>query len=377
MKKKDNNYHKVLKVLYHKHKLTKLEISQLTGLSIPTVTKNTDKLMEDEFIRHIGVGTSSGGRRPALFTINDNARYSIGVDISPDRVRIILTNIKLKIIERRKFDLNEKFSFDETMKQVMKETQSIVEENNIDTEKLLGIGISVHGIINRNKMVLSVAPNMSLKNIDFRKYTKYFPCQVYIENEANCGVIAEKFFLSPEDSSNVVYLSINEGLGSGVIINRKLFNGTHRRAGEFGHMKIGCEGRLCGCGSKDCWETYCSERAILKEYKLETGKTLNDVDYIFKLYEQNNESAINVVNKYINYLADGIRNVILIMDPETIIVGGRMAKYKKVLQYSLKKKIYEDCNLYFEEDVQIIFSTLHEDASIIGAALIPINDVLF
>lgn len=377
MKEKDNNYHKVLKVLYQKHKLTKLEISQLTGLSIPTVTKNTDKLMEDEFIRHVGVGTSSGGRRPALFTINDNARYSIGVDISPDRVRIILTNIKLKIIERRKFDLNEKFLFDEIMKQVLKETQSIIEENNIDLEKLLGIGISVHGIINRNKMVLSVAPNMSLKNIDFRKYTKYFPGRVNIENEANCGVIAEKFFLPKKDSSNVVYLSINEGLGSGVVINRKLFNGTNRKAGEFGHMKIGCEGRLCGCGSKDCWETYCSERAILKEYKLETGKVLNDVDDIFKLYEQGNESSIKVVNQYIDYLADGIRNVILIMDPETVIIGGRMAKYKKVLQRSLEEKVYEGCNLYSEEDVQIIFSNLHEDASIIGAALTPINCVLF
>lgn len=376
MENKNENYYKVLRALYKSSELTKFDIAQQTGISIPTVTKNTEELMEDGLILHSGVATSTGGRKPALFSINDDAKYSLGVDISPDRVRIILTNIKLKIIERRQFETKNFDTFDEIMELIKEETQNMIEKNEIEMDKLLGMGISVHGIINKNKTMLSVAPNMGFKDIDFKDYTDDFPYEIFLENEANCGVLGEKFFLKKDDSRNLVYISINEGLGSGVIIDRKLFNGVNKRAGEFGHMKIGSQGRECGCGGKDCWETYCSEIALLNNYKSVTGKELKDVNELFELYKEGDEKAIAIVEEFIDYLAYGIRNVILIMDPNTIVVGGRMAKYKDIIKDQLKERVFNNCNLYSKEDIQLIFSILHEDASIIGAAIMPINKML-
>ena len=373
MDNKGRNYYKVLKVLYERNELTKLDISKITGLSIPTVTKNTDELIEDGFIKNSGVASSSGGRKPALLIINEDARYSLGADISPDRVRIILTNIKLRIIERTEFKLDKSISCDDIMKKIREEIENMIEKNKIDWNKILGMGISLHGVINRNRMILSVAPNMNLSEIDFRKYRENFPFDIYIENEANCGVVAEKFFLNEEDDKDIVYLSINEGLGSGTIINNKVFKGSHERAVEFGHMKMGNQGRVCGCGSKDCWETYCSEKALLNDFILSTGERLNNVGQIFQLYKDGDKRTKDIILNYMDSLADGIRNAILIMDPDVVIIGGHVARFKEIVDDYIIQKVYEDCKLYSQKDTQIIFSFLYEDASIIGAALIPLN----
>lgn len=376
MKNRNQNYHKILRVLYDMNELTRYDIAQQTGVSIPTVAKNIDELIKDGFVIHSGVATSTGGRRPDLFTINRNSRYSLGVDISPGRVRIILTNIKLEILERRECKIQSEDSFNHIMNLVKIESNNMIKKNKIELDSLLGIGISVHGILNKNRTILLVAPNMGLKNVDFRKYTKFFPYKMFVENEANCGVLGEKFFLKRDDSRNLVFISINEGLGSGVIIDEKLFNGVNKRAGEFGHMKIGDQGRKCGCRGKDCWETYCSEIALLNSYSSMTGNKLNNLDDIFRLYKSGDEKAVAIIDEFLEYLAYGIRNVILIMDPNTVIVGGKIAKYKDILMTPLKRKVFQNCNLYSKDDIQLIFSILHEDASIIGAALMPINKVL-
>jgi len=374
---KQTNKKNIIQLLYKNDQLTKQEISKKLYISIPTVISNVNELIEEGYLDEAGVAESTGGRKPIIVRFLPDARYSFGVCVTRNKIRIALINLKLEIIKEEEFRLSVDIeSIDTIMDSIKQSIDVLVDRFKIPKNKIIGVGFSLPGTVNEDKLILLNAPNLNLKNVDLKKYEIAYNYKFYIENEANAAAYAETFLNSDKVLKNLVFVSITEGIGAGIMINDNLYKGCNKRAGEFGHMTIVKDGQQCNCGRKGCWELYASEKALINRYNKEFNMEEKNLKEFFKL-TRINEKAKDILYNYIDYLAEGIKNIILITDPEEIIIGGKIAHYEEYFKELLVKRVFEENSFYGKEECTLSFSKLKENASILGAALMTMQEIFF
>ena len=368
---KTNNKKRIIKLLAKERELTKLDISRKLEISVPTVTTIVGELIEEGIVLEAGMATSTGGRKPVIIRFLPNSRFSLGLELGKDYVRAVLTDLDSKIIEDKRKALD---SINE--KEVLSKMKYLIEEmldNNTEIQgKLLGMGFSLPGTVNEAELKLEIATNFKLKNLCFRELQQYFNIPVYLENEANAGALGESNLGIAKDLTNLIYISITEGVGGGILINESMYKGKSSRAGEIGHMTIYKNGRPCNCGKKGCFETYASNRALINNYYEVTNIKASNIGEVIENFQSGDPLAMKVIETYIDDLAEGIGNLNFIFNPDYIVVGGEISKYAEIFQKKLTDKIFNNNEFYSEGDVDILFSTLGSDSNILGAALIPI-----
>lgn len=372
-----SNRRKILSLLYQKRELTKQEISKETGISIPTVTNNINELIAEGIIEEAGVADSTGGRKPVIVRFIPDSRYSFGINIDLDHVRIILTNLDSQIKYDTCFSIAGFDNIEEIFQRIYKIVNQVIEENNIPKKNISGIGFSLPGTVNEEKMLLELAPNLGVRNIDFKIFTKLFSLPIYIENEANAAAFAELTLGIGQKLNNLIYISVTQGIGTGIVIKDYLYKGKNKRAGEFGHTTIVAGGQKCSCGKNGCWELYASDRALLKNYNKETQSNITSLKEFFTLLRDKNYTAQKVWESYLDYLAIGIQNIILSLDPHYIIIGGEISQLEDLLLEPLKERVFIENSFYKEGDTKILTSRLKENSSILGASLLPFQELFF
>ncbi|MBU3098199.1 MULTISPECIES: ROK family transcriptional regulator [Clostridium] len=374
---KQINKKNIIHLLYKKSQITKQEIAKELHISIPTVISNVNELIEEGYLDEAGVAESTGGRKPIIVRFLPNARYSFGVCITPSKIRIALINLNLQIIKEEEFKLSEDIeSIDIIMDKIKECVDELVNSFNIPKDKIIGVGFSLPGTVNEEELLLVNAPNLKLNNIDFKKYEKLYDYKFFIENEANAAAYAETFLNPDKVIKNLVFVSITEGIGAGVMINDNLYKGNNKRAGEFGHMTIVKDGKQCNCGKKGCFELYASEKVLINKYNEEFNVEDKNLKEFFRL-TKTDEKAKEILYSYIDYLAEGIKNIILITDPEEIIIGGKIAYYEEYFKELLMEKVFEENSFYTKGECRLSFSKLKENASILGASLMTMQEIFF
>lgn len=180
--------------------------------------------------------------------------------------------------------------------------------------------MAIHGVVHEGQILF--APYYPYEGLDFSSLEEIFEIPVYVENEANLAALGEYAFGIP--SANLASLSIHSGVGLGLILNGQLFCGARGFAGEFGHTTVELDGRPCPCGSRGCLEQYLSERVLLEEYA--KAKRLSEVNVttVCQDYQKNDLTAMEVITKFLRYLALGIHNIQNTMNPEIIIISSRI-----------------------------------------------------
>ncbi|WP_406543568.1 ROK family transcriptional regulator [Clostridium ljungdahlii] len=371
------NQKKILNLLYRNNKLTKQEISQKLNISIPTVISNSNELIEQGFLEEAGVAESTGGRKPTILKFLPDSRYSFGVWITKDKVKIILTNLNFKIIHEIDFSMPEKlYDFTDVISKTAEAIEYLVNNFNISPDKILGIGFSLPGTVNEKELLLKNVPNLGFKNVSFKKFERYFKFPIFIENEANASAYAETFINFNDAKNSLVFISITEGIGTGVVIANNVYKGFNKRAGEFGHMAIVKDGKRCNCGRKGCWELYASKKALLGAYREAFNDVNGNLDNFLKKSEMDLKAKA-VLNTYVDFLAEGIKNIILTLYPKNILIGGEIFPYKDFIEKELIKKIFTDNSFYDESQCNVMFSNLGENAAVYGAALLPMENIFF
>lgn len=374
---KDLNRKKILKLLYEKKELTKLELAKQTGISIPTVINNINLLLEEGIVMEKGVATSTGGRKPVIIAFLPDSRFSFGVDISPGAVRVILTNIHSEIKYEASFSIDGIHHFDNIMDKVIEIVHTCIEEQKISRDKILGIGFSLPGTVDEEKLILNVAPNMNIKNIYFAKYRDRFDFPVYIENEANAAAFGEMILGIGKEMKNLVYISITQGIGTGIVIQDHLYKGKNKRAGEFGHMTAVPDGKQCNCGKKGCWELYASEKTLIEGFNEASPAKIKSIHEFFVLLKEKNSSALEIWEQYVYYLSTGIQNIILGLDPHYVVIGGQISSYSDFFMDKLTRIIFDSNNFCKREDTKLFTSKLKGASSILGASLLPFQTLFF
>lgn len=370
---RDSNRKKILSLIAEKREYTKQDISKEIGVSIPTVITNINELIAKGLVEEAGVAGSTGGRKPIIVRFLPDSKYSFGVEFTLNNVRVILTNLDAKIKFDTSFEVENFKNIDSIIEKVHEIISSVVEEKKINEEDILGIGFSLPGTVNEESLILELAPNIAMKNVDFSRFSEILKFPIYIENEANSAAIGELTLGIAKKMRNLVYMSINEGIGAGIVIEDHLYKGKNKRAGELGHMTIVPNGKPCNCGRKGCLEKYTSKKSLLEDYNCKSLKPIYTLKEFFSRVEQKENLAIIVLQNYISFLAIGIQNIVLMLDPHYVVLGGEISDFSEYYLEDLKEKVFVENSFYDSSSLKIFTSKLKGDSSILGAALLPMK----
>ena len=334
------NKNRIFRLIYNSDKISRQEIADRLGLSLPTVNQNLKMLMEDGLIEYVGNFTSTGGRRAQAITISNNARKAISVNIKADYINVDVVGLKGQII----YSMAVKAHFSKSSAYIEKLTDAVrhaVDYVGADADDILGVGITVPGILDDEKQILISAPPLKAKNYDFTKLISAIDYPVVVMNDARAEAYAGHWFNGkPEDEK--IYIMLGEGVGGAYINASAIRNGVHNRGGEFGHMVIHPGGKQCLCGKKGCFEAYVSEKVLSSELDI-------TLDNFFELAAQGNKNNSDVLDEYMDNLALGINNIYTMMDCD-IVLGGTVAPYLKQYENSIKERLVNDYSFDTDAD---------------------------
>lgn len=246
--------------------------------------------------------------------------------------------------------------------------------NHLNGDNLIGIGIGIPGPV-VNGVVLG-AQNIKWKKVSLKeKILKRFPdIKVEILNDANSATIGEWYFGSGDKLNSAVFITLGTGVGGGIIINGKLVEGSTGSCGEVGHIKIfPSQGRECTCGLNGCLEQYTSATGIVKtakELSINRKTVLNEhKDYsckdIFNYAMEEDEVALEVVDRTAYYLGIGLANIANTINPDIIMIGGGVSKAGDFLIDKVRK-YFKELAFYSVRETKIVLATLSNDAGIYG-----------
>lgn len=298
----------------------------------------------------------------------------IGIDIGGSHIAVgLVENGKIIIKKEKDITNTDKENIEGFLiESIVQYINEILDEENIKINDIEKIGMASPGTI-KNGVIIK-ATNLSIKNFNIiSEFKKYFNIDITIKNDGKCATLAEKEYGSVQQYSDIVYLCLGTGIGSGVIMNNKLLEPKRYEGFELGHTVIEKEGILCTCGKRGCLEQYASMR-VLKQSLISTlnlDKNINSSDLLEILKNKEEDVHVNkIIDEYINNLALGIENIINIFEPEAICIGGSFVYYKEILLEKLKSKLKEKNATFNNETIpDIVCAKLQNDAGIIGATL--------
>lgn len=368
---KKNNKALVLSLIIEKETISRADIANVTGLNKTTVSSLVTELLEDELIYESGPGISSGGRRPVLLHFNRNTGYSIGVDIGVNYILSVLTDLKGKIIIEKSQSVN-RTSYAAIISTVQTMIQSLMDEMPDSRYGIVGIGVGVPGIVNKQGSVL-LAPNLGWTNIQLKEdLEKISNMPIIIENEANAGAVGEQQFGAGQDYENILYVSAGIGIGVGIILNKELYRGKSGFSGEMGHMILEMNGKRCNCGSRGCWEAYASEHALLEM----AGENIDSLESLIDYAKNGEKSAIELFEKIGQYLGFGINNIINTFNPDQVIIGNRLALIREWIEEPILKTIENHTLAYHQKEMHLEFSMLGKYSTALGMSAFVVDNFI-
>lgn len=297
--------------------MAKQDLASQLSLSLPTVYQNINELLAMGLIEYTGPQASRGGRPAMQMRVVAGARYAVGVFITVNKVHFALTNLMCEFLAYKEVSHRFELLSSEYNDFLVSQLESFIDENRVEREKLLGVGICLSGIVNDETGTVFYAPTLGLKDISLRPLVDAIPYPVHTDNDANCGGFAEWFIGS--GSKNIAFLSLSNGVGGALFINGDKYTGSNQRSGEFGHMCVEPGGLPCACGKRGCLEAYCSASRLMREPEL-------SLEEFFGKLAEGDEALQLVWDEYLRYLAIGIRNVRMALDC-WVVLGGMMNEF--------------------------------------------------
>lgn len=379
----------IINHLYHQGSLSGSDLSGLLQLSNPTTMLYINELIAEGYVEDRGKGESIGGRRPAIFGLNRNSLFLFGIDIARKQLTISLYNIELSKVashtEATDGVRNEPALIDDIFLRCM----MLCGEAGIDPEKIIGVGISMPGLINSETGYSHTYLNFDNQPIT-QLFQKKFKRPVFIENDAKARTLAEVRFGSGKSVKNMLLIQIDWGLGLGMVFNGELYRGRSGFAGEFSHIPLDPHGVLCQCGKVGCLETVASANALVRFTleQLENNKhsllynqfvanpSSISASLIINAALRGDQLAIRQVQRLGENLGKGLAYLIQILNPELIVLSGEVMLASDYLMTAIRQSLYTYCLPQLREDTEILVSSLGDDAGVMGAAAVAVENLL-
>ncbi len=370
---------KIIRQLYFENVLSCSDISERIERSIPLTTRMLNELISEGAVMETGHAPSTGGRRPLVYGIKPDIMYVVAVAMDQFVSRIAILDMHNRFVSPvAKFDLPLANAYD-ALEMVSEKINGLIDKSGINKANISGVGIGMPGFVDLEKGV-----NYSFFETKQQSITEYVEekvgLPVFIDNDSSVIALAELRFGAAKNRKNAMVINIGWGIGLGLILNGALFRGNNGFAGEFSHMPLFSNGKICSCGKSGCLETEASLAVVAEKAQtgLDKGR-VSVLNFIPENYEQASEAIINAAvrgDKFsIELLSESGYNIgraaailIHVLNPEVIILSGRGASAGKVWQAPIQQAINEHCIPRLAEKTSIGVSSLGHEAELIGAA---------
>ncbi|QCR22266.1 ROK family transcriptional regulator [Pontibacter sp. SGAir0037] len=389
-RKKHTQKIKIIKHLYVKGPKTNADLCSDFNISSPTSINLLNELMVEGLVEKQGRGKSEGGRKPDLYGLRDQSLFVLSIAMGRFKTRMaIFDNNNNNITGVKTFPLKISEGI-AVLEQLQQFVQGLIEESGINSDKLMGIGVSMPGLVaskegNNYTYMHTDSELESLQQV----LTKRFKKPVYIQNDVKSAAMAEHRFGLARGKRDVLVLSLDWGVGLGVIMDGKLRSGATGFAGEIGHIPLENDGALCYCGKRGCLETVASGIALANMAKegIKSGQhsllnQLSDQEIdsiepqlVIDAANRGDQYAINILSKIGMNLGKGISILIQLFNPELIILGGKIAEAKQYITTPIQQAINTYCMAQLREKTTIALSGLGQDAGILGSVAVVMENI--
>jgi predicted NBD/HSP70 family sugar kinase len=372
---------KIKKELYFAGNLSCSDLSFLTEKSLPLTIKVLNELLEEGKVMETGYANSTGGRRPQTYALKPDLMYVVSVAMDQLITRIAILNMQNQVVgEVEKIHLplaNNPNALEELSQHINR----FINNSGISKDKIIGVGIGMPGFIDVNKGINHsfLKPKAGSSIVSHIESVINLP--VLIDNDSSLIALAELRLGSARYKKNVMVVNIGWGIGLGIIVNGGLFRGENGFAGEFSHIPLFTNNKLCSCGKMGCLETETSllviaEKAIkgLNEGKISILKdlSLDEAEEAYKTIvnaaSKGDKFAVELLSEAGYNIGRGVAILIHLLNPEQIILSGRGSAAGKIWLAPIQQAINEHCIPKLSENTEVRISSLGYQAELIGAA---------
>ncbi len=319
--------------------------------------------------------------------------YRIGIDVGGTNIAMGLVDESYRIIRKKSVKTGENSSPMQMINAITDGINELIGDIGGDKTLIDAIGIGVPGTAEPDTGKILYANNLGFEDVPFLteikdKLGSDLAEKTFFENDANAAAIGE-YITGDYDVPVFVMVTLGTGIGGGIIINGKLLRGCNYAAAEFGHMSINIDGCDCNCGRKGCFEDYASATALIEQVKeameadgRKESLLWKEIDFLddldgekfFNAVRSGDKTAEKVLAGYCNYLAEGLTNLINILQPDVIVLSGGITRAADLFLDKVKEKVARDV---YSRDSRINTKitiadgiTDSGDVGIIGAALV-------
>lgn len=360
---KQMNMASIMDVIRTSGDISRADIAKTLGLNSATVSNNVTDLINRGYLKETGSGISSGGRKPILLTLDTSKRYIIGIYVGISKIELGLVDLKGQIINQMSIS---NFNASQIVNCLTESVEELLHNANLDKESIEGIGIGYHGIVDSDRGISLYAPAFNSDQLNIRtELMRTLGLNVSIDNDVRVMAMGEKFFGAAKAYTDFVLINIDQGIGSGMFIDNKIYHGKNFGAGEIGHVKLTNDSIKCRCGKNGCFEAICSVSGILNRYYKISNQSITFDGFLEKL-ESNDKTCKDLMKDVVEYSLEAFEMIINFLNPEAIILTGKIASLLPETEEMIKRIRDESINNNSKEIVLIKSNV--KNLKIVGSA---------
>lgn len=380
----------IFREFYYAGSLSLAELSARIGKSIPLTTQILSELQAEGIVEEAGLAPSAGGRRPVVFSVDPGAMYLVAVAMDQMITRVSIVNFKNQPIGKPVQKELKLAGNDKALVQLKEIIETAIKESGISTKKILGVGIGMPGFIDAEKGInYSFISNNGESIAGYLK--KELGVPVYIDNDSSLIALAEHHFGAAMGIGNVMVINIGWGVGLGLILNDQLYRGGNGFAGEFSHIPLFDNDKICSCGKKGCLETETSLKTIVEKAEIglkgkaastfltpgfRTGHIEKDWLAIAKAAAAGDAFVIKLLSEAGYDIGRGVAILIHLFNPELVVLSGRGSQVGRFWEAPVLQAVNEHCIPRLASNTKIRVSNLGYKAELIGAAALVLENLV-
>ena len=379
---------RIIKELYFADTLSCSDLSLQTKKSLPLTTKMVNELIDEQFIVETGYAPSTGGRRPVMYSLRPDVLYVVAVAMDQLFTRVVIMDMQKKhVTQSEKFELRLDKN-PQGLDVLSERIDSHIHRSGIKKENIAGIGLGMPGFVDARKGINYSFLESGGKSIP-QYLTEKLKVQVYIENDSSLIALAEYRFGAAKDRKSAMVINLGWGIGLGLVMNGELFRGHEGFAGEFSHIPLFSNNKLCSCGKSGCLETEASLLVVVEKAKegISQGRlTTLKKDELFAADQdtasmavimaakKGDKFAVELLSEAAYHIGRGVAILIHLLNPEAVVLSGRGSYAGKIWQIPLQQALNEHCIPRLSANTAIEVSDLGFNAELIGAAALVMDN---
>jgi glucokinase-like ROK family protein len=385
------NKREVLQLIRNEGIISRTDIGNITGLTAPTVSRIVEHLVtQEKLVEYTGVGESSGGRRPVMLKFSGKDSYVIGIDLGATFIRGVLSDLEANFLTEIHVPTAINEGFEAIMDQIADLVEKLLNRKDFDSSHIRGIGIAIAGLVNKSSGIVDYSPDFGWRNVNVKEsLSKRISIPFIFDNSSRLMALGEYEYGEGRKYDNIIVLNIGYGIAAGIIIEGMLLKGGLGYAGEFGHTVAEPNSKIpCKCGAFGCLEAMASGRRIAQLGQEVAQKHPNnplfafsggniskiDAKMVAAAAKQGDPDALHIFEEITTYLAVGVANLVNLLDPQHIYIGGGVSLNGDVFFENLSIAIQKHL-IMPEKNVHISPATFRENASLIGAFSLVANRI--